>query len=145
MPIQCHTGLGRLKGTNAMAMEEVISKNPATKFVLFHCSYPWLDDINGLLHNYGNVYPDLCWLPLISTSAAVRMLHEMIEVGTSDKICWGCDTWTSEESYGALLALRFVLAKVLKEKIEDGYLCLSDARYIVDNIMYNNAARLYSL
>jgi hypothetical protein len=145
MPIQCHTGLGRLKWTNAMAMEEVISKNPATKFVLFHCSYPWLDDINGLLHNYGNVYPDLCWLPLISTSAAVRMLHEMIEVGTSDKICWGCDTWTSEESYGALLALRFILAKVLKEKIEDGYLCLSDARYIVDNIMYNNAARLYSL
>lgn len=128
-----------------MAMREVIEKNPYTKFVLFHCSYPCLDDINGLLHVYGNVYPDLCWLPIISTSAAERMVHELIEVGTSDKVCWGCDTWTSEESYGALLAGRYVLAKVLSSKVNEGYISMEYARIIADNILYNNAARLYKL
>jgi uncharacterized protein len=143
LPLQCHTGLGELKGTNAMAMREVIEKNPDTKFVLFHCSYPWLDDVNGLLHVYGNVYPDLCWLPIISTTAAERMVHELIEVGTSDKVCWGCDTWTSEESYGALLAIRHVLSKALGSKVEEGYFSLKDAKLIADNILYNNASKLY--
>ncbi len=145
LPFQCHTGLGKLEKSNAMWLQEAIVKNPDTKFVLFHCSYPWLDDVNGLLHLYPNVYPDLCWLPLISTSAAVRMLHELIEVGTIDKICWGCDTWTSEESYGALLAIRQVLADVLTDKINAGYLNLNDALVIADNLLLKNARKLYKL
>ena len=39
-----------------------------------------------------------------------------IEIGTSDKIFWGCDTWTSEESFGARIALNNVLASVLSQK-----------------------------
>lgn len=145
MPFQCHTGLGILQRTSAMNMYTAIERNPDTKFVLFHCGYPWMDDVCGLLHYFHNVYPDLCWLPMISTSAAERMLHELIEVGTSEKVCWGCDTWTSEESYGALLAVRHVLAKVLESKIQDGYLSFSDAKVIIDNILYNNAKKLYKL
>lgn len=145
LPIQCHTGLGQLKSTNAMGMEEIIRENPDTRFVLFHGGYPWTDDICGLVHTYPNVYPDLCWLPLISPSAASRMLHELIEIGTSDKVCWGCDTWTSEESYGALLAARHVLASVLSEKIDDGYLDLDNAKIYIDKVLYHNAKRLYKL
>ena len=66
------------------------------------------------------------------------MLDELIEVGTADKVCWGCDTWTSEECYGALLSLRHVLACVLASKVGEGYVCLSDAHVIADNILYNN-------
>lgn len=143
LPVQCHTGLGQLTETRAMSMKEVIARNPETKFVLFHCSFPWTEDISALLHTYPNVYPDLCWLPLLSPTAAKKMLHELIEVGTSDKICWGCDTWTSEESYGALLAIRFVLAEVLAEKIKDGYFTLADAKEIIDRIMISNAAEIY--
>lgn len=145
LPFQCHTGMGQLTGTNAMSMKRVIQSNPETKFVIFHCSYPWTDDVNALLRTYDNVYPDLCWLPILSTSTAIGMLHELIEGGTSDKVCWGCDTWTSEESYGTLLAFRFVLTKVLGEKVKDGYFSLNYAKDIIDNIMYNNAAKLYGL
>lgn len=143
MPFQIHTGLGLLSKTNAMQIHDVVKDNPKTKFVLFHCSYPWLDDLAGLLHVYKNVYPDLCWLPIISTSAAERMLHEIIEVGTSNKVCWGCDTWTSEESYGALLAMQHVLAKVLSQKIVDKYITFKNAETIIDDILYNNAKNLY--
>src|SRR5690606_7204040 len=115
--LQCHTGMGQLRNANAMSMKDVIAGNPQTKFVLFHCSYPWLGDVTALMHLYPNVYPDLCWMPILSPSAANRVLHELIEVGTADKVCWGCDTWTSEESYGAVLAMRYVLADVLEEKI----------------------------
>ncbi len=124
-------------------MKDTIAKHPDTRFILFHCNYPWTADINSLLHQYRNVYPDLCWLPILSTSSAQRILHDLIEVGTADKVCWGCDTWTSEESYGALLAFRHVLASVLESKVQQQYFSSGDAMRIIDNIMYNNAAALY--
>ncbi len=145
LPLQCHTGLGELDRTNAMQLREAIVKNPDTKFILFHGSYPWTDDIGGLIHRYPNAYADLCWLPIISESAAARLLHELIEVGTADRLMWGCDTWSSEESYGALLAFRHVLAKVLCEKVEDGFLDIEEAFSIIDRVTYANASELYRL
>lgn len=145
LPLQIHTGMGLLAKTRAMELQNVIGRKPDTKFVLFHCSYPWMDDIHGLLRVYPNVYPDLCWLPLLSTSAAIRMLHELIDGGTADKVCWGCDTWTSEESYGALLAIRHVIATVLASKVEEGYFSLEDAFEMADNLLWRNAKRLYGV
>ncbi len=91
IPFQIHTGLGSLNNTNAVQLNSLIKDNPDTKFVLFHGSFPWTDDIIGLLHTYSNVYADLCWLPLISQTAAKYALHQMIEVATADK------------SYGAVI------------------------------------------
>lgn len=145
MPMQWHVGLGKLKRTNGMWMYDIIDKNPSTKFVLFHGGYPWMDDVAGLLHYFKNVYCDICWLPIISTSSAERMLCELIEVGTSDKLCWGCDTCTSEESYGAVLAARHVVANVLAGKVEDGFFSINDAQYFADNILHNNAKNLYKM
>ncbi|MDD5017084.1 MAG: amidohydrolase family protein [Eubacteriales bacterium] len=144
IPFQVHTGLGRLSKTNAYLLQPVIEANPDTRFVLFHGGYPWMDDIFGLVHVYPkNVFPDIVWLPLISTEAAVRMLTELIEVANSQSICWGDDTWTSEESYGALMAVRHVLAMVLSNKIKDGYMLPADAFEAASNILRNNAQRIY--
>ena len=145
VPVQCHTGMGKLRRTQAMWMREVIEQNPQTRFVLLHCSYPWVDDTTALLRYYPNVYPDLSMLPLYSTSSCQRILHELIEGGTADKVCWGCDTWTPEESYGSLLAFRHVLVKVLAEKVDDGYFSVDDARAVADNITYQNPLKLYRL
>lgn len=144
-PLQCHTGLACLDGTNAINLLKTIKGHPETKFVLFHGSFPWTDDLLGLLHVHPNVYTDICWLPLISPSAAEYALNQMIEVGTADKICWGCDTWTSEESYGARIAINFVLTNVLTKKISDGYIDLNDAKQLVENVLYSNPKALYKL
>lgn len=145
LPFQCHTGTGQLTGTRPIELNALICRNPDTRFALLHCGYPWTDDIVAMVHEYPNVYPDLSWMPILSYTASQRSLHELIEASASDKLCWGCDTWTAEESYGALLAFRFVLAQVLEEKIRDGYLSLEGAKTIIDNIMVNNPAALYGL
>ena len=143
LPLQCHTGLGLLQRTNAMQMQPVIQAHPQTKFVLFHGSYPWTADVCALTHEYRNVYPDLCWLPLISPTSCERLLHELIEVGLADRVCWGCDTWTGEESFGALLAMREVLSTVLAEKVQRGYFAREDAFATAENILLHNANKLY--
>lgn len=145
VPIQCHTGLGCLDNTRAMNMLEIIKANPDTKFVLFHGGFPWCDDTLAYLHNLKNVYCDICWLPILSPTTAEDLLNKIIEVGTSDKVCWGCDTWTSEESFGARLRVNEVLASVLSSKIEKGYLNVDEAKVIVENILYNNPKKLYKI
>jgi len=145
VPVQCHTGMGRIEKTNALNLLNVIKSNPDTKFILFHGSFPWTDDMPGLMHAYPNVYFDLCWLPILSPTAAEYTLNQIIEIGTSDKIFWGCDTWTSEESFGARIALNNVLASVLSQKIERKYFGINDAEYLIKKILYENPKEMYNL
>jgi predicted TIM-barrel fold metal-dependent hydrolase len=145
LPIQIHTGTGQGLRTNAVYLQPAIQSFPATRFVLLHCSYPWMQDISWLVSKYPNVFPDLSWLPLLSNRSATVMLHELIERASLDRIFWGCDTWTAEESFGALLAFRHVLATTLAEKIITGYFTREDALLIIDAILLKNPQRFYKL
>jgi hypothetical protein len=145
LPVQIHTGMGQGHRTNAAHLQQAIQRFPATRFVLLHCSYPWIQDVSMLVDKYPNVFPDLSMLPLISTHASITMLHELIERATLDRIFWGCDTWTAEESFGALLAFRHVLASALAEKVFDGYFSRADAFLIIDGILFKNPQRFYKL
>jgi uncharacterized protein len=145
LPVQIHTGTGQGRRTNAAYLQPAIQNFPATRFVLLHCSYPWIQDIAWLVSKYPNVFPDLSWLPLLSTCPASAMLHELIERASLDRIFWGCDTWTAEESFGALLAFRHVLASTLAEKIRTGYFTREDALLIIDAILLKNPQRFYKL
>jgi hypothetical protein len=145
LPLQIHTGMGQGRRTNALQLQAAIRNFPNTRFVLLHCSYPWIQDICLLVDKYPNVFPDLSMLPLISTRSGITMLHELIERATLERIFWGCDTWTAEESFGALLAFRHVLASTLAEKILEGYLSRDDAFQIADDISFNNPQRFYQL
>lgn len=145
VPLQWHTGLGCLKDTRALEPLSLIQRHPATNFVLFHGSYPWTGDIPALLHNYRNVYADICWMPLLSPTKAKSTLHELIEIAPADHILWGCDTSTPEESYGACIALAEILSEVLHEKIISGYLDFTRSDLLIHQILMGNALKLYRL
>jgi len=144
LPLQVHTGMGKLERSHAMWFEQVIRKNPATTFVLLHCSYPWIDDLLALMRTYANVYPDLAWLPQLGSYEARKMISAIVECGAAHKACWGCDTWTPEESLGSLLAFQTILSEALAEKVESSYLSISDAEWIAEHITSKNAEAIYS-
>jgi len=143
LPVQIHTGLASLRDTRAMELYPIISRYPNVKFDLFHASFPWTDDILALAHNYTHVYVDLCWLPLISTTRAITFIREALEVTDATRLIWGCDTWTSEESYGALLAARHTLSRALAAMVEDGCLTEAEACTLGRRILYDNAKALF--
>lgn len=146
LPIQNHTGLGKLGGSNPLNLIPMIESHPETKFVLFHGGFPWMDEIAALSHNYGNVYADICWLPAIGTTAAERALHSLIETARdSSRITWGGDCWTIPESYAHSLALRHVVQKVLSEKVAAGYLTEERAKRWAERILHVNARELYGI
>lgn len=146
LPLQNHTGLGKLGGSNPLNLIPMIEKHPQTRFVLFHGGYPWTEQIAALAHNYGNVVVDLCWLPAISTSAAERALHSLLEaVQDCSRITWGGDCWIATESYAHSLAARSVVAKVLTDKVSTGYLTESRAKRVAQRIFSENAKEIYGL
>ncbi len=146
LPFQHHTGLGLLAGSNPLGLDYLINKHPGTKFVLFHGGYPWTGEFVAMGHNYANVILDLCWLPLISTSAAIRTLRECLEAGINGhRICWGGDCQSSEESVGAVLAFRHVLALALSDLVDEGYLAVAAAEGIAAGISHLNARAIYGL
>ena len=146
IPFQIHTGLASIAGSNPMLFEPVIRRYPEIRFVLFHMGFPWYNEIAGLAHNYNNIFIDMVWAPIISTSAATQALRQYIEVSrTSHLIGWGSDTWTSEEAVGAVLAWKHVVSKVLSEMVDSAYIDLKKAEALAEKLMYKNNAELYGL
>jgi predicted TIM-barrel fold metal-dependent hydrolase len=144
LPFQIHTGLGNLSGSQPMHLIPVIERHPKTRFVLFHAGYPWTHEVAGLAHNYPNAYPSLTWTATICTAAAVRALHDFIDVAPSiNTITWGSDCRIAEESVGALLAWRHIVATVIAERLEDGRLRPLDAHVLARKLLFENGWRVY--
>ena len=145
IPVQIHTGLGNLNKSAPIYLLKLIDSLPNVKFDLFHSGFPWTDDTLALVHNYKNVYTDICWLPIISSTVARRFIKEALETGDCHRILWGCDTWTSEESYGTVLAAKHALSGALTDMYDEGFISADYARYIADRIMRENGMELYNL
>lgn len=145
IPFQIHTGLGQIEKTRAIYLTRAVKDHPSTKFILFHLSFPYIDDVISLAHNFDNVYPDVCWVPLLSVHAAEEAINRLLDCVNADKLCWGCDTWTAEESYGAVLAMAHTLAAALSKRIEEGFMSLDRAKDVCKKLMYDNAKRIYKL
>lgn len=145
LPFQIHTGMGQLKGTNPIKLLKIIGENPDTKFHLLHGGFPWFDDTYALLHNYKNVWSDTCWIPYLSTFAAAGFIKTALEVSDASRLTWGCDTWTSEDALGALLAMEHTLSLALSEMVGGGAFGKDYAFYLADRIMYQNGKELFGL
>lgn len=144
IPVQVHTGLADLRGSDPMLVEPLLRQYPNVRFVLFHSGYPWTSQVAALAHNFFNAYPSLTWMPLISTAAAIRTLDEYIDVAPSiNTITWGGDSWVPEESVGAQLAWRFVVASVLTRRYRDGMLAHSELDVLAEKLMLSNGRQVY--
>lgn len=151
LPIQIHTGLQEgnenlLTNANPMHLVNLFVEYREAKFDLFHGGYPYLGEALALAKNFPNVSLDLCWLHIISPSAGARMLHEAIETVPANKIfAFGGDFIIPEGAYGHSVLARQVVSRVLREKVEDGYLSEDDAAHLAARILRDNPATLYRL
>jgi uncharacterized protein len=150
IPIQIHTGYlhgnyGDLNRGNPVQLIPLIRRNPQARFVLFHLGYPWTGECVTMGKHYPNVYLDLVWLPLLSRTRAEITLHELIDAVPYNKICWGGDVGKIDEIAGSLAMAKEVVATVLSERIEKGWLTREAAFDICDRIFRENAIGIYSL
>lgn len=151
MPVQIHTGLqagegNRIENSNPTLLTSLFLKYPDVKFILFHGAYPYGGELSVLAKNFRNVYIDLCWLYIISPSYSERYLSEWLETVPVNKImAFGGDFKNVEGVYGHQLIARQVVANVLIEKVQGGYLSESEAMRVAQWILHDNAINVLNL
>jgi len=148
LPLQIHTGMlarnqHSLAHTNPVQLNSLFLDYPDVKFILFHTGYPYWREGAILAKMLPNVYYDLCWLPVSSPAAAERAFDETLDLVPANKLMWGGDGHSVEESYGALLAMRKVLTKALARKVAAGELSFSSALELMQGILSQNARCLF--
>lgn len=151
LPVQVHTGLQEgvgnvLSNAQPLHLTDLFLEYSEVKFDLFHAGYPYSSEVAALAKNFPNVWADLCWVWIISPSAARRVLHEWIETIPSNKILgFGGDYRFVEGSYAHSRMAREGVAQVLTEKVREGYLTEVGALEMGRKILRENAWQLFGL
>jgi uncharacterized protein len=150
LPIQIHTG--DFSGNNnlqdygqPMKLVNLFIKYPKARFILFHGGYPWTSEYVAIGKNFSNVYLDLVWLPQLSKTVAIRTLHEMLDMVPYNKIMWGGDVGNITDAVGSLELGKEVVATVLSERVEKGWMTQELAFEIARSIFHDNAIELFGL
>ena len=151
LPIQIHTGLQEGSGniitnSNPIHLVNLFIEYPQAKFDIFHASYPYAGELTTLAKNFPNVYADLCWMHIVSPSAARRILSEWIETLPSNKIFgFGGDYLIVEGAYAHAKMARDNIARVLAEKVEEGYFSPSEAVEFARKILRDNPLEIFNI
>jgi len=143
IPIQIHTGLGQIYGTSPINIMPLIKRHENNKFSLLHGGFPWVDDLLAVLYDCPNTYLDICWMPILSSKISLNTLINTLELIGSERIIWGCDTATVEESYGSLLATLEVLDEAEKYFIGKNIFKDNYNQNLKEKILYQNAIELF--
>lgn len=150
-PIQVHTGLQEGNG-NVLAnsrptlLVNLFQQYPRARFDLFHAGWPYSGELAALAKNFQNVYADMCWVYAISPWDAAAILHQWLETIPVAKILgFGGDWIIVEGAYGHSRIARQVVARVLAEKVEDGYVSACEALEFGRRILRDNAKELFGL
>jgi hypothetical protein len=150
-PIQYHTG--NQQNWNVVANSNPLGLNPLlfggrffnTRFVLLHGGYPYLEESVTLARYFPNVVLDLAWMALYSPSAAKREVGDALDMLDGSHVTFGTDCANLEEEYGTIVFTRRILAEVLADKIESGFLTEAAALQWARRILYTNALEIYGL
>jgi hypothetical protein len=146
VPVQMHLGTAQIRGSHPLKAAGLIERHPGTRFLLMHLAYPWSRDLLAMAFVYRNIWLDLTWAALLSPSHFKSALHEAIEVLPDEsRLMIGGDNWHAEETYGAIMRMRRLIAEVLDEKVRSGYCHESDARRLGARILRENAIRFFGL
>jgi len=151
LPIQIHTGLQEgneniITNSRPTLLVNLFIEYREARFDLFHGGYPYVSEFATLAKNFPNVWPDLCWVHLISPEIGRRQLHELIETVPGNKIlAFGGDCVSVEIAYAHARMARWVVARVLAEKVEDGYMDEAEAVQLARKMLRDSPARLFRL
>jgi predicted TIM-barrel fold metal-dependent hydrolase len=151
-PIQFHTGNQQnwnvVANSNPLGLNSLFESGRFSnaRIIILHGGYPYTGEAITMVRYFKpTAYLDLAWMSLFSPAAAKQALSEAIDMLDGTQLMFGTDAANLEEMYGVSKFTRRILAEVLAEKIESGFLSEAPALRIARRILYTNAVELYGL
>lgn len=151
LPVQIHTGLQEgngnlIRNSDPTLLTNLFIEYPNVKFDIFHAGYPFSRLLACLAKNFRNVYIDMCWFHIMTTSGACAILNEWLDLVPANKIFgFGGDYAFVEGVYGHAVLAREDVARVLAERVEKGIFGEDYALEIGRMILRENAYTFFDL
>ena len=158
LPVKIHTGYhAQWVGKNDQMNLYNVRNNPVdacrlcdlsreTRFVFFHISYPYYEELISVAKQFHNANIDMCWSWIINPIAAKDFLKKYIVTAPVNKLfLFGGDYLPVEPVLGHSIIAKNGLAMALSELVEEGYISMKDALRYTDVLMHENAERFFQL
>lgn len=147
---QIHTGLQgnlcHIPDSSSMHLLNLLRTFPKTKFDLFHASYPWTIEHGVIAKHFPNVWPNLCWMYVISMEGSRRTLDEWIDLVPGHRILgFGSDVGYPENVFSHVFMAKRCITDVLAKKVEEDFLSEDGAVHLAGQILRENAVELFGL
>lgn len=152
IPLQIHTGAGGgsldFKSFNPVGLTDFLRDSRVfdrAKIVLLHGGHPHEEDTSFLTAQFSNVYTDCSGTFYLSTVGAVNRMRALLERAPLSKVMYGSDgVMMPELAWFGHRYFRKLLAKVMTQLVEEGFVRESRAYEFSKMIMHNNALTCYS-
>ncbi len=149
--LQIHSGIQEgngniLSNTNPVLLSNLFLEYPDVTFDVFHMGYPYQNEMAVLAKNFPNVFIDMCWTHIVSPNASINALLEWIDTVPVNKIsAFGGDYMFIDGVYGHLRLAQANISKSLAIKVNDGLLCMDEAKNIAKMLFYDNPKNIFRL
>ncbi|WP_435156203.1 amidohydrolase family protein [Haladaptatus sp. DFWS20] len=149
-PIQFHTGFGdsdaHPRFVNPTYAYDFLQSHADVPIVLLHAGYPYVRNAGYVTSTLDNVYLDLSLAIPFIQHGCQPLLEHVLELTPTTKLLYASDASSVPERYVlAAHRIRIDLAAVLERLVTDGFLTESYAITTAENILRENALRLYDL
>ncbi|XP_050228434.1 protein fluG [Mercurialis annua] len=153
LPMQIHTGFGDkdldLRLSNPLHLRMLLEDERFSKcrIVLLHASYPFSKEASYLASVYPQVYLDFgLAVPKLSVHGMKSSLKELLELAPINKVMFSTDGYAFPEThYLGSKKTRETVFSVLHDACCDGDLTVSEAIEAAENILAQNAIKLYKI
>jgi hypothetical protein len=148
LPVAVHTGVWNdFRGKDVRDAVGLVSRNPDTRFDIYHLGIPNPRETVQLVKNFPNAYLDLCWSHIVAPDMVVQTLKEAFDMLPLNKIfAFGGDhVLFVEQVYGHLQMAKENICTVLGDRIDRGYLDHAEALRILESWFYDNPASFFRL
>jgi len=146
-----HTGLqagneNTLDNARPERLTSLFGRHPKTRFDVFHCGLPWIEEAGILAKYFTNVWVDFAWVHAISPEMAARALRTYVDMVPRNKVLgFGGDYLVVEKVYGHLELARDNIARALADRMADGALTEDHALAWARAILHDNPIAAYRL
>lgn len=151
VPLQLHVGYGDpdtdLRLGNPLHLRGVLEGGGFRQvpLVLLH-NYPYIREAGYLASVYPNVYLDVSLAIPMAVTGSERFVAEALELTPTSKFFFATDAHTMPEVYWAAAhAHRQALENVLERLVTEGYLTAGEALESAQQILCDNALRVYGV
>ena len=148
LPFQFHTGFGDsdadLRYANPLHLRSVIEAYPNTSLVLLHAGWPFFRELTHLAAIYPNVWLDLSLAVPFATVGIPAMMRDIFGMAPFSKVLFATDAFTMPEIYWVAARWgRWGLTQTLRDLVAQGFLTEGEAYQAAQDMLSDNARRLY--